>query len=198
MGDEYGPWVPLDPVEVRRIMRDFPHPWWIAGGWALDMFLGRKTREHEDIDVGLFQRDAVAVRSHLREWDVQWALGGSFRAWEPGYVPAPDEDNVWVRPAPDAAWAFQLMLNPGDETTWVYHRVPSITRPFADVILRTGDGIPYLAPEVQLLYKSGSSMGVRPKDQVDFDNVVPQLEDERRTWLRESMLPGHPWAERLR
>ena len=197
MTDEYGPWVPLDPVEVRRLLRDYPHPWWIAGGWAIDMFLGRKTRHHEDIDVGLFRRDAVDMRALLRDWDVQWALGGRFRPWEIDDVPGPDEDNVWVRPRPDAAWAFQLMLNPGDESTWVYHRVPTITRPLEEVIQRTGDGIPYLAPEVQLLYKAGSSMGVRPKDQVDFDNVVPALDDGRRAWLRDVLPSDHAWSNAL-
>ena len=197
MTDEYGPWVPLDPVEVRRLLRDYPHPWWIAGGWAIDMFLGRKTRHHEDIDVGLFRRDAVDMRALLRDWDVQWALSGTFRPWELGYEPEPDEDNVWVRPRPDAAWAFQLMLNPGDESTWVYHRVPTITRPLADVIHRTGDGIPYLAPEVQLLYKAGSRGGVRPKDQADFDTVLPALDDERRAWLRHALPSGHAWRAQL-
>lgn len=197
MGDEYGPWVPLDPVEVRRLLTDYRHPWWIAGGWAIDMFLGRKTRHHEDIDVGLFHRDALDMRTLLRDWDVQFALSGTFRAWELGYAPAPDEDNVWVRPRPDAAWAFQLMLNPGDASTWVYHRVPTITRPLDEVILRTGDGIPFLAPEVQLLYKAGSRGGVRPKDQVDFDTVLPHLDETRRAWLRDVLPSGAAWRAAL-
>ena len=193
MGDDYGPWIPLDPVEVRRMLRDYPHPWWIAGGWAIDMFLRRKTRHHEDIDVGFFLSDSLEVQRMFPGWDLQLALSGTFRHWDDGYELTPDEDNVWARPTPESAWAVQFMFNPGDESTWVYHRAPSITRPLTDVIEHTGDGIPYLAPEVQLLYKAGSSMGVRPKDQADFDIVLPALDDERRAWLRAHLPAGHAW-----
>ena len=42
--------------------------------------------DHEDIDVGLFRRDAVDMRALLHEWDVQWALSGTFRPWELGFL----------------------------------------------------------------------------------------------------------------
>lgn len=197
MGDEYGPWVPLDPVEVRHLLRDYPHPWWIAGGWAIDMFLGRKTRHHEDIDVGFFLTDALDVQRTFLGWDLQLALSGTFRHWDDGYELTPDEDNVWARPTPESAWAVQFMFNPGGGSTWVYHRVPTITRPLDEVILRTGDGIPFLAPEVQLLYKAGSRGGVRPKDQADFDTVLPHLDATRRRWLRNALPSEHAWRAPL-
>ena len=30
-------------------MQGFSKPWFVAGGWALDLYLGHKTREHSDI-----------------------------------------------------------------------------------------------------------------------------------------------------
>ena len=49
---------------------------------------------------------------------------------------------------------------------------------------------PYLAPELQLLYKSKQ---LRPKDDADACVVIPALEPERAARLH-SMLPlGHPW-----
>ena len=28
-------------------------PWYVAGGWAVDLHLGRPTREHEDLEIGV-------------------------------------------------------------------------------------------------------------------------------------------------
>jgi hypothetical protein len=64
-------------------------------------------------------------------------------------------------------------------------------------VRRSGDGIPYLAPELQLLMKA---KGRRPKDETDFDVVVPALDDEQWAWLRtaiERAHPGSPWLARL-
>jgi hypothetical protein len=48
----------------------------------------------------------------------------------------------------------------------------------------------YLAPELQLLYKSKD---VRPKDQVDAEEVIPSLSDERAARLRGALAPDHAW-----
>jgi hypothetical protein len=35
---------------VQAVMAAFQFPWFIAGGWALDLYIGRETREHDDIE----------------------------------------------------------------------------------------------------------------------------------------------------
>ncbi|WP_236602151.1 nucleotidyltransferase domain-containing protein [Ktedonobacter sp. SOSP1-52] len=45
----------------------------MAGGWALDLFLGVQTREHEDTDVLFLRRDQHKIRAQLQGWDVQEA-----------------------------------------------------------------------------------------------------------------------------
>ena len=44
-------WQPLSVDDVQGIFSPIPIHWWIAGGWALNLYLGRITREHDDIDV---------------------------------------------------------------------------------------------------------------------------------------------------
>lgn len=194
---DLGPWVPLDPVEVRRMMAGYDRPWWIAGGWALDMFLGRKTRDHADVDVALLRSDQLEAQAHLRDWELYLASDGRLTPWVAGEPAPPDTGDVWCRPPGGSAWAFQLMLDPGTPERWASKRSPLIGLPMDVAVRRTGDGLPYLAPEAQLLMKA---KGLRPKDEADFDVVLPALDEGQRTWLREALTrahPDHPWLGRL-
>jgi hypothetical protein len=65
-------WAPLSPSEVPVVLAAVAAPWWLAGGWALDAFLGRTTRLHEDTDVLILRPDHVEVRRVLSEWDAHW------------------------------------------------------------------------------------------------------------------------------
>jgi len=40
---------------------------WLRGGWAVDFFLGRVTREHHDIDVFVWSKDATPLMETLRQ-----------------------------------------------------------------------------------------------------------------------------------
>jgi hypothetical protein len=62
---------------------------------------------------------------------------------------------------------------------------------------KTPDGIPYIAPEVLLLFKAKH---LRPKDRHYFDLVVDKLNPDAREWLRQSLVrmhPRHAWIGRL-
>src|SRR5436309_9760576 len=63
-------------LEVARLMRGFPRPWYIAGGWAIDIFLGRETREHDDIDVSVLRNDQAKLRTHLAAWAFEQVVDG--------------------------------------------------------------------------------------------------------------------------
>ena len=39
---------------------------WLRGGWAVDFFLGRITREHEDIDLFVWGNDAPRLLERLQ------------------------------------------------------------------------------------------------------------------------------------
>jgi len=82
----------------------------------------------------------------------------------------------------------------GTDDRWVYRRDETVTRSWHEAVLRSADGIPYLAPELQLLFKSKAP---RAKDDVDAGHVVPRLEPARRRSLG-ALLPGdHPWQQLL-
>ncbi|WP_374207484.1 nucleotidyltransferase domain-containing protein [Bradyrhizobium sp. 190] len=45
------PWKPLNPTEVATVFQEATFPWWIAGGHAIEHFVGRQVRAHADIDI---------------------------------------------------------------------------------------------------------------------------------------------------
>jgi hypothetical protein len=60
------------------------------------------------------------------------------------------------------------------------------------------DALPYICPEVALLFKSRAPDLER--NAVDFATAAPELDDAARWWLREALeltSPEHPWVERL-
>jgi hypothetical protein len=42
--NHFGPWQPWQAAEAVRFFSTLTVPWWIAGGWALDLFLGGAPR----------------------------------------------------------------------------------------------------------------------------------------------------------
>ena len=194
-------WEPLSVDEVTELLRGMDTRWWIAGGWALDLHLGRQTRPHHDIDVLVLREDLPGVRERLRGWDLHAADppgAGVLRPWpEDELLPAALHD-VWCRPTPTSSWALQLMVDDTDGADWVYRRDSRIRRPVAELCgPASAPGRPVLAPEVQLLYKSRA---LRPKDVEDFSVLAGVLDEGRRNWLRQALStvsPGHAWLDRL-
>ena len=64
----------------------------------------------------------------------------------------------------------------------------------------TAEGIPYLAPEMCLLYKSTDIE--RDGYQQDFELAWKAMDPSRREWLRKALLReypnGHPWLDMMR
>ncbi|MFD0883920.1 nucleotidyltransferase domain-containing protein [Streptosporangium algeriense] len=195
----WGPWeaAPLD--EVVALMRGLTAPWWVAGGYAIELAVGRSYRDHEDVDIALLRRDQLAVRRLLDGWDVHAAVvpRTTLRPWALDEVLPEHAHDIWVREHPDGPWRFQLMLDEADGEEWVYRRSPRIRRPLAELTVEE-NGFHRLAPEVQLLYKS---KGMRPKDKTDFKTILPLLSQGQRHWLDKALEtehPTHPWREHLR
>jgi len=80
---------------------------------------------------------------------------------------------------------------------WQFRREPSITRSIEEIALRTPDGIPFLAPEIQLAFKGKRR---EPKDEHDFTLALPYLSTGQRVWLAMALNAAygeHAWIERL-
>lgn len=195
-------WDAWRPEEVQRRLAEVAAPWYVAAGWAIDLFLGGQRRDHEDTEIAV-------PRERLDE--VLEALAG-FEPYAAG-VPGPGlvtplaevtgealetYHQTWVLEPATGLWRLDVFREPSDGDMWISRRHQSIRLPYDGVIARTRDGIPYGRPEIVLLFKAKHA---RPKDDGDFAAVLPRLEPDRRRWLAEALElvhPGHRWLGELR
>lgn len=179
------------PLQICTLLREFEKPWWVAGGWAIDLFLGRATRPHKDIEIALPRHDQAALQAHLSTWRFRKAAGGRRCTWARGeYLELPIHE---IHGRGPGGQKLEVLLNEFRDGQWLFRRDPRITRPVALLADRTAGGVPFLRPDVVLLYKSK-----RPgaNDQADFRRTAPLVSTDSRRWLRAALglhLPGHPW-----
>lgn len=193
-------WEPAPPPEVAELFSGIsPVPWWIAGGYAIELAVGHAFREHGDIDILLLRRDQLAVQQALPSWE-WWAADppGTLRPWRRGELLPPGVDDVWCRPAAPAPWRIQVMFDEAAGDEWISRRNPLVRREIALLGAVSADGLPYLAPEVQLFAKAPDP---RPNDEQDFTAALPVLDETQRRWLADALqktFSEHPWLACLR
>jgi len=201
MPELYGPaageWQPLHPREAVLLVNALRVPWWIAGGWALDLFLGTQSRAHKDLDVGILRRDVSEALSALPGWEFFEARDNRLLRLHSGELPRANVHSLWGRPAGATRWFLEILLDESEGDRWIFRRQRQITLPLGAVIRHSSKNIPYLAPEIQLLYKA---RGIRQEDQADFERVAPRLDASALAWLRHGLRivhPDHPWVSLL-
>ena len=192
---------PADPfarvTEVAAFLADFPRLWFISGGWAIDLFLNRVTRDHEDIDVAIFRRDQRDLRTFLADWTLEKVAERRREPWREEESLNLPVHEIHARRAGETPGEIEFLLNEAADDHWVFRRDPRIRRPISKSAMRTASGIPFLAPVIVLLYKAKDPTA---KDEADFERVRPHLGFTRRLWLRGALKtchPGHPWLARL-
>jgi hypothetical protein len=100
MGMDLSRWEPASVEEVGAAFARHPGPWWVAGGVAIELAVGRRIRDHADIDIGVLRTDHVAAPDVLPDWEL-WAADppGTLRPWARGEVLPREVHDVWCRPS---------------------------------------------------------------------------------------------------
>jgi hypothetical protein len=182
---------------VARLFDDFPATWVISGGWALDLFIGRETREHEDLDVAVDATAQVRLHRQLAGWRMHAAVGRGMVRWSPGMRLESPSFEITARLDGHHPARFHVILSDVHENALHVPVWPGLRRAFPYWYLRTDDGIPFVAPEIPLLAKARMH---RPKDEEDLRAVLGLMDSGRRGWLREALethAPGDPWIRVL-
>jgi hypothetical protein len=181
---------------VAALMHDFGAPWGIAGGWALDLFVGRESRVHADTDVAILRQDQQRLRAQLGPADVAKVVNHQLSPWRAGEQLQPPIHEVHAT-WPDG-FRLELLLNECDAAAqeWVYRRDHRVRRPL-NVAFSAVRGFPILAPELVLLFKSKAP---ESKDDADFEAVRQHLSNEQCSWLKQTLevvAPNHHWTPLL-
>ena len=190
-----------DPLSIAALLAGFDRPWFFCGGWAIDLFLGRVTRPHKDVDVALLRSDQLAMQTYLlaRGWTLEKAVGGRLIRWAGGEFISLPVHTVWCRNTTHRPDFLELLFNEVEGDRFLFRRDRSIALPREQMALRSVAGLPILAPEIVLLYKAKSSD--QPEYSADFAAVLPALDADRCDWLHAGLSKlhlGHPWLEQLR
>lgn len=203
-------WSAWRPEEVQRLLAGVEAPWYVAGGWAIDLFLGAQSRQHEDLEIAIAADRFEQLASALSRFEL-FVIGPDLASPLPeaGAESGPAlatplaqagellalYHETWVLERAPGVWRLDVFREPSDGDTWICHRDERIRLRYDRLIERTSDGIPYARPEVVLFFKAKAA---RPKDEEDLATVLPLLDRERRRWLvnaLELVHPGHRWVE---
>jgi Aminoglycoside-2''-adenylyltransferase len=196
---DFSKWNAWRPEAVARLFEGVRLPWYVAAGWALELFRGEQRREHEDLELAVPNTRFDELAAVLEGFEVFVITG---RAEATPLAEARDRladtQQTWIREPATGLWRFDVFREPSDGDTWICRREPAIRMPYATLIEWTDDGIPYGRPEVVLLFKAKHAQ--EQKNQADFEATLPLLDSTRVEWLRDALErvhPGHRWLEAL-
>jgi hypothetical protein len=184
------------PTSVAATMAELDVWWAVAGGWAIDLWLGEQTREHHDVEVVVRRRDQPLLHAALSGDRELFALdppGSGWRPWNGVPMRAP----AFQLQARSSTGSFDLFTEDVDDGRWSFRRDRRVSMETDDVVVTSASGLPIVRPEIQLLYMATSA---EPKNAHDFQLAEPRLDPAASAWLANALritLPDHPWRQRL-
>jgi hypothetical protein len=201
----------------------------ICGGFALDLFTDKNIRIHSDIDICVFEKDRNTIFSYMRKnkWNVYEFCGQgivhlldsindcqnvqNFMCLKEGcelinFFPCDKGENYFLHECLYTGIKkfnyLEFMFNTKTDVDFIFSDNHSIKRKISMAILKKNN-IPYLSPELVLLYKSRKVQKEeyhRMKEyQIDYNETISKMSSEQKNWFYESLdflYPnGHIWGK---
>ncbi len=209
---------------ASQLLGEMDFKWCFCGGWAIDLFLGKESRPHKDLDIMIFREDIHNVVGFLQSKG--WTMEAPTRK---GFIPVSSEDtasceydNLWCmnsaypldylkvdeqnaynfyhydRDVQEQVDFIEIQLSSCEDNEFIYTKNQTIHMPI-DKVFYKRDGLPFLAPEIVLLYKSKY---LSADNQNDFDLATQLMDKEQTDWLVDALVTeygnDHPWVEILK
>jgi len=190
-------WRAWRPDEAAQRLEALEAPWCVAAGWAIDLFVGYERREHEDLEIAAPDHVFPRIHSLLDELEFYAVGDGEVAAIRESPERLAETHQTWGLDRAAFEWRIDVFREPSEAGEWICRLDDRIRLPYDVLIEHTTDGIPYVRPEVALLFKAKAA---REKDEADLDDVLPLLGPSRRALLRAwigLVHPGHAWLGRL-
>ena len=199
-------------LELAGLLSGFKELWYVAGGWAIDLYLQDSRRTHKDVDIAVFRQDQLIFQRYFLErgWKLSKYVGNSVALglWFAGEKLVLPDRGIFAQPPNSELPSMDILLNERKGKTWWFHKDARITHPIKTIGIRSDFGIPFLSPEIVLLFKAGHiyidephNILHRQRDEDDFQSIHRLLTARCRTWLEkaiELLYPNHPWLKYLR
>ena len=209
--------------EAHELLKNGDFEYAFCGGFAIELFLNRSIRKHGDIDVSVFWEDRNKIILYMQSlgWNVYEMCGGGIahhitnvnnqiRAKRNIFCFKAECSLVKLSPHGKTDMYYidfdhrgqtkldfiEFLFNNRSDEAFLYARNENIMLPISKAIL-TQNEIPYLTPELILLYKSTDTE--REGYQFDYDSAISQMTTVQKEWLQtalKTMNPsGHKWLE---
>ena len=211
--------------ELAEFMSDLGVFYAVCGGHAIDLFIGEKTRPRKDLDITLFWEDRDEIIRHMlsEKWDVYEPCGdadsGFLHKINDVTVQRREKDNIWCVKPGNRSYKFdvcenglfsvkfsggeqteldfiEVLFNTHKDDELLYKRNHAIGMRITDAVCEA-DGVPYLAPELVLLYKSPYAKNADYRS--DYENAVKKMSAEQVRWFRRALgvmfADGHEWVD---
>lgn len=207
--------------EANRMLIGHGFDYAFCGGYAIDLFLGYESRKHGDIDVLAYwpDRDAIILYMQSLGFQIYEMLGGGkahhitdlqdqqrvkrnifccknecelVDIWK---TEENEVYNVDFHHIGQSQLNFiEFLFNDRTDSEFLYARDHNVKRKLQDAILSNQD-MPYLAPEICLLYKSTDTE--REGYQQDYQLASSRMDREQLAWLNKALYDiypqGHKW-----
>ena len=207
-------------IRLNEFMQNMGVDYAICGGHAIDLFLGEKTRPHKDLDVAVYWSDRDKIVQHMLNegWEIYEPCGTEYLHKIKDVANQKRiKTNIWCVKPCNAHYKFtehekdmlavdfdnaeqieldyiEFLFNTKKDGHFLYARNNDMKMTMDNAINKL-DGIPYLAPEFVLLYKSTAADN--PDYQLDFSNASLKMNERQAAWLKNAlsiMFPnGHKW-----
>lgn len=206
---------------ANELLQNHGFAYAFCGGWAIDLFLGAQTRTHGDIDVLAYwpERDRIIQYMQSLGFQVYEMLGDGkahhitdirhqlkikrnifccTSACELVQLSAAGEADIYFidfRPVGQTKLDFlEFLFNDTDGKDLFYARSHAVKLALNEAIRYRG-GLPYLSPEMCLLYKSTDTE--RSGYQSDYDHAAAHMSQRQLRWLDGALAllypEGHKW-----
>jgi len=175
---------------LHQVLGDYTGFWAVAGGWAIDFYLGELTRKHKDLEIAIWRDEQEQIHRYLAGWDCKSYNNGYPKEWLQGntlHLPVHEVHCL------DKNHELEILLNERENGVWTFRRDKRITSPERCFAIDNSAGVKVIAPEIVLLYKAKDPS---PNDILDLENTLEEMEAKSRTWLFESIYkinPKHKW-----
>ena len=202
--------------QANELLQNHGFEYAFCGGWAIDLFIGKETRKHGDIDIFAYwqERDTIIEYMQSKGFQVYEMMGGGKAhhitdiqdqlKWKRNIfcftqdcemvrLSETDESGICLVDFKHIGQTklnfIEFLFNNKDASDLLYARNHDVKLSLPDAFL-IRDGLPYLAPEMCLLYKSTDTE--REGYQNDFDNAMSCMDLRQKHWLEDALAVMYP------